>query len=298
MTTKRRHSVVYDLCAALYASEQVVGGFKPLKWLRERDPAPRWPSGIPELDERTGGGFYGMSYVVGYPKLGKSMVVERSTLEAAREGWRVFYFFGEGTDAIVQSRASGVLGPHFSKPEQHPDWLENWDAIHFDPGVDLGGIVQEVVKRAPDYTGRTLLVIDSVNRLAKAQAKGNAAGAYFKALERINRFAQLATERSNGHIGVLLVSEANRHGGGVGMDLEYSAACLLYLQRRANPSLVRLELHSRDTAGGMLGDFVRIPHECRLARASTDVEPHDRQWGDDSDRETDADQDTTDPIPF
>ena len=51
------------------------------------------------------------------------------------------------------------------------------------------------------------------------------------------------------------------------MDLEYCAAVLLYLHKKANPTQVRLELQSRDTAGGNLGSYVRAPTRCRLEPA-------------------------------
>ena len=69
------------------------GGGEPLPHvdIAEDRPLHAWPSGIEALDKLSGG-LYDLAVIAGGYKLGKSLAALLSALEAADQGWRVFYF--------------------------------------------------------------------------------------------------------------------------------------------------------------------------------------------------------------
>src|ERR1700740_3561327 len=77
----------------------------------ESHDAPRLPSGMPELDRVTGGGFVRGSVLLlgGDPGIGKSTLLTQATSLLARAGHRAVYISGEEAIAQVRLRA-GRLG--------------------------------------------------------------------------------------------------------------------------------------------------------------------------------------------
>ena len=74
--------------------------------------APRLPSGVPELDRVTGGGFVRGSVLLmaGDPGIGKSTLLIQAAAALARAGHRAVYISGEEAVAQVRLRAER-LGP-------------------------------------------------------------------------------------------------------------------------------------------------------------------------------------------
>src|SRR6201999_4082240 len=73
----------------------------------ETHDAPRLPSGVPELDRVTGGGFVRGSVLLmaGDPGIGKSTLLIQATAAMARAGHRAVYISGEEAVAQVRLRA-------------------------------------------------------------------------------------------------------------------------------------------------------------------------------------------------
>src|SRR5881394_4214844 len=73
----------------------------------ERYEAPRLPSGLPELDRVTGGGFVRGSVLLmaGDPGIGKSTLLIQAAAALARSGHRAVYISGEEAVAQVRLRA-------------------------------------------------------------------------------------------------------------------------------------------------------------------------------------------------
>ena len=80
-----------------------------------------WPSGIAKVDELAGG-FYALSAVAGYQKIGKSLEGMRSGLEAAKAGWRVFCFHGENDAQTIGERLVNYFGGPYNT---WPDWFRS-----------------------------------------------------------------------------------------------------------------------------------------------------------------------------
>src|SRR3954451_23896765 len=73
----------------------------------ETQAAPRLPSGLPELDRVTGGGFVRGSVLLmaGDPGIGKSTLLIQAAAALARSGHRTVYISGEEAVAQVRLRA-------------------------------------------------------------------------------------------------------------------------------------------------------------------------------------------------
>src|ERR1051326_4501648 len=73
----------------------------------ETHDAPRLPSGVPELDRVTGGGFVRGSVLLmaGDPGIGKSTLLIQAAAALARSGHRAVYISGEEAVAQVRLRA-------------------------------------------------------------------------------------------------------------------------------------------------------------------------------------------------
>src|SRR4051794_7416621 len=73
----------------------------------ETHDAPRLPSGVPELDRVTGGGFVRGSVLLmaGDPGIGKSTLLIQAAAALARSGHRTVYISGEEAVAQVRLRA-------------------------------------------------------------------------------------------------------------------------------------------------------------------------------------------------
>jgi hypothetical protein len=206
------------------------------------------------------GGFTGLTVVAGHKKLGKSVVALRSALLAAASGWRVFYLDGENKPFIFAQRVKNFFGG--ASHTSWPDWMaERFTAIRMRQSMTMRHAAELVATRIVELDERVLIVVDSLNRLAKRRARG---GSYFAQLQEIVDWSVTVTTESDGRCGVLLISELNRDGGAVGMDVEYASDVLLFLRDTNRPRSVSMELVSRAGPGGHLGDYVRNYAELRF----------------------------------
>lgn len=223
--------------------------------------SPRWPSRLPAVQGYSGG-FYGFSAIGGPKKAGKTTVAMGSALAAAEAGWSVFYFAGENTDQNLEELVHAYLGSF--RAFEHPDWLhERFVLKRFGRRATLEQLVASVADRIWADTERVLIVLDSLNTLARASATRSSP--YLDQLGDICAFARTATEESAGRIGVLAISEENQRGGFAGQSIEYAAACLLAVQpRKKDPEKLALQLTSRESPGGFCGIHMRDRDECRL----------------------------------
>jgi len=219
--------------------------------------SPRWPSGVRAWDDMSGGA-YGFTAISGKKKLGKSIIAVRSSIEAARHGWFTHYAYGENTPELIAGMAARVLGP--VPAGDPPDWfVERWRGMRFRHGHNIAAILQNVMAFTPRDADRVLIVVDSINRLARS-----AGGDYLRELSYICRIAQTICEESAGRIGVMVLSETNQRGGMIGLDVEHAAGCLMYLRRTRDPVKVKMTLESRESPGGELGELERDWAQCRF----------------------------------
>jgi hypothetical protein len=236
--------------------------------------SPRWPSGIYDVDKLTEGGFYGFTVVGGPKKLGKSMVTAYSTLMAAKAGWRVLMLRGEGTDDQLDLALEKVLFYERDADGVLPAWyFDRWDSERLNP--TSGFRVEDAFRAAFDYldgdTDRLLICIDSINRIARYDSGRDSGDGYLRAISRACQIAQSACESSGGDIGVMMLTETNQRGGFVGMDIEYSAGCLLRLRKSRHFDSAKLVLESRESPGGDLGLHTRNWNTGRFERGTTEV---------------------------
>lgn len=117
------------------------------------------PTGVQELDRVLGGGLVAGAVVLlaGEPGAGKSTLALEVAARAAQGGQRVLYITGEESAAQVRLRAgrTGAL--------ERSLWLA--------AETELGAVLTHVDTVAPD-----LLVVDSVQTIASAEAEGTAGG--------------------------------------------------------------------------------------------------------------------------
>jgi len=117
------------------------------------------PSGVPELDRVLGGGLVAGAVVLlaGEPGVGKSTLLLEVASQLARTGADVLYVTGEESTAQVRLRAERVdaVVPH----------------LYLAAETDLGAIIAHVEEVNP-----ALLIVDSVQTIATADADGSAGG--------------------------------------------------------------------------------------------------------------------------
>jgi DNA repair protein RadA/Sms len=117
------------------------------------------PTGVGELDRVLGGGLVPGAVVLlaGEPGAGKSTLSLEVAAQAARAGQRVLYVTGEESAAQVRLRAgrTGALEP----------------LLYLAAETDLGAVLTHV-----DAVGPDLLVVDSVQTVARADVEGTAGG--------------------------------------------------------------------------------------------------------------------------
>jgi hypothetical protein len=229
----------------------------------EGQDSPRFPSGILAV-QNLSGGFYAFTAISGKKKLGKTRIGVRCGLEAAQtEEWLVNYYYGENTGGALKGMVRGVLGEERSI--DLPEWMELWRASRFSPGASVETLVESTSRHIPPSQERLLIIVDSGNRLARYTGRSKTHRLdYFRALERICQVAQTSSEESGGAIGWLILSETNQRGGMVGLDIEHSAGCLLYLRATRDPDKVRMKLESRESPGGELGVLRRKWETCEF----------------------------------
>lgn len=179
--------------------------------LADHGNGPRWPSGINLLDCRAGG-MYGLTVVGGESGVGKSMLAIGASLAAAQRGWRVVYANAELKLPEIGRRIVAFLGVN-AEP------LRRWHCIDVFDGVSLQSFIHLACDRVLPMDEQVLIVIDSINSFTRKQgARGTN---IFDALNDITAFAETCVRKSNGNIGMLLVSELTRAGGVKGATAEY-----------------------------------------------------------------------------
>lgn len=227
----------------------------------EDEHSPRFESGILDI-QKMSGGFYSFTAVAGRKKLGKTIIAVRACIESAQPGpnggWSVHYYYGENTAKRVRGLIKKTLGT--LRSDEPPEWFfDKFRSCRFRAGASLEGLIHNCATMIPSDAEKVLIAIDSVNRLAR-YAKIE----YLRALGKICEIAQASSEESGGRIAWLVLSEMNHKGGMIGMDIEHSAACLLYLRKTKNPDRVKMALESRESQSGDLGSLYRNWAECRF----------------------------------
>jgi predicted ATP-dependent serine protease len=223
---------------------------------------PTWPSGIEDIETKAGG-FSGCTAIAGAPKLGKSMLALRSALLAAERGWTTFYFDGENAQQIIAQRVTNFFGRSYT---DWPDWVaEHFRFRWLEDQATIFKLADHVAEHITERNDRVLVVIDSINRLAKgmdAMSERPGLNTYFRHLNQITGWGSQVARHSRGEISVLLISELNRRGEATGQNIEYATDQILYLRKGDEPRRVKMELVSRATEGGDLGEYVRSYTRC------------------------------------
>ncbi len=227
-------------------------------------PMPRYNSGIWQMNRMLEGGWYGYTMVAAFQKTGKTILATRAAVESCRDGWKVFYCWGEGDDRMLMRRLNVCLDLPDDKDDANwPEFMHNFYAPRFDRGQTIEDIIRWIIQRIDIEEEKLLIFVDSINRLAKIGVRNG--GKFFDILSDINGVASFITSQSAGRIGFVSVSENNKRGGAVGADIEYAAEVLVQMKNRPSQGddhLVGFKVESRDTDAGDLGKFRRLPRQC------------------------------------
>ncbi len=162
------------------------------------DQAQTRPTGVSEFDRVLGGGFVpgGVVLLAGEPGVGKSTLLLDVAAKAARDGVRTLYLTGEESVAQVRLRADRIGAVNAQL------WLgaEN----------DLGSVLGQI-----DAVEPSLLILDSVQTIASAEAEG-AAGGVTQVREVAHAIIRVAKERG---IATVLVGHVTKDGSVAGPRL-------------------------------------------------------------------------------
>jgi DNA repair protein RadA/Sms len=176
--------------------------------------APRWPSGIAELDRVLGGGLMPGSLVLvgGDPGIGKSTLLLQLAMFAARgpgdRTRQVLYVSGEESEEQVRLRASRIGVP--------PDSL----LIFCD--TDLDAVLEAATSAAP-----AVVIVDSIQTMARADLEG---GPGTVSQVRECALALLHFAKGTG-AAVFLVGHVTKDGAVAGPRvLEHMVDAVLYLE--------------------------------------------------------------------
>lgn len=178
--------------------------------------SPRYPSGIEAIDEETDG-FYGCTLLGGESGVGKSLLGTGASLLAAMSGWRVCYGNCEMKTSEISRRVRAFVG------QGDRGFLSRWHCIDLFHGATLEKFVCEVEEKCHKEDEKILLVIDSLNSFVRKM--GQIENGYFRAIDDVCAFGETVVRKSNGRVGLLLVSELNKNGGIKGGSSEY-VCCL------------------------------------------------------------------------
>lgn len=223
---------------------------------------PRFASGLADVD-LVAGGFYGLAVVGGPPKSGKSLLALRSAIETAQAaGLLVVYVDFELDRFTYAKRMLGAVGVR--KLDELPTWAIEQLRVIDGGDCNVQEFADQVAMQIDEQAERVLVVIDSINRMAKNQQRHERGGNYFAHLGSIVSWARNAVTLTNGDISALLVSEVNRAGSITGQDPEYSADCYATLRRVESPAEVEIEFTSRSTAGFAPKVYLRDGHLARF----------------------------------
>ena len=214
----------------------------------------QWPTGLSRVDFLTGGG-YGLTVFGGSAKLGKSLAAMGAAISAAVAGWTVVYVNAELTRREVHDRfrryTSGRIDSTPSRVRS------NLAVLNARPGFSVDELFSETAHTINMDTGRLLIVLDSINRLARND--GSSERNYFERLRWWAEWPRVATYLSEGLISFLVVTELNRReqikGGD---DLEYGGNMVVRFTpiEKSNDIAIDVAL-SRETKAGECGTHRR-----------------------------------------
>jgi DNA repair protein RadA/Sms len=186
------------------------------------DSAPRWPSGIAELDRVLGGGLMPGSLVLvgGDPGIGKSTLMLQLAISAARapreSARQVLYVSGEESEEQVRLRASRIGVP--------PDSL----LIFCD--TDLDSVLEAAASAGGSSGGPAspaVMIVDSIQTMSRADLEG---GPGTVTQVRECALALLHFAKGTGAV-VFLVGHVTKDGAVAGPRvLEHMVDAVLYLE--------------------------------------------------------------------
>jgi len=214
----------------------------------------QWPTGIEELDAITGGG-YGLTVFAGSPKLGKSMAAMGAAIRAGCAGWSVMYVNAELTPREIRQRMMQYIA-HGTRPDPLLVRM-NVIPIHAHRGFQFADLLGRAEEAMHLETDRVLIVLDSINRLAKCDGTEGGDTHYYRRLDAWGEWARMLVRLGEGRISVLAVSELNRAMQIKGADLEYSANLVVrFTEGDALHRSVNIEAWlSRETRSGACGEY-------------------------------------------
>lgn len=156
------------------------------------------PTGVAELDRVLGGGLVAGAVVLlaGEPGVGKSTLLLEAAASCARAGQRALYVTGEESAAQVRLRAERVGAMA--------------DGLYLAAETELSAVLGHIEAMAPD-----VLVIDSVQTIATAEAEG-AAGGVTQVREVAAAITRVAKDRG---LATVLVGHVTKDGSIAGPRL-------------------------------------------------------------------------------
>lgn len=224
----------------------------------------RWPSNIEYIDYHCGGGFYGLTVILGGMKTGKTMMALGSCIEAAAtEEWQVVYLCAE----LDQHEMAIRINRYFNA---HPASISCEDFLHivFVGKGQTPEMIQFDIERVTNPAGPPVLIcMDSINTITEMSG-----GNYLQTLKDYALWAMLSRRMSNGAASFLIVSETNKIGEAKGGKLEFWADQVIKITAKSKAGMaaglvpVRLKLvASRRTGGeGEMGIYLRNQSTCRF----------------------------------
>jgi predicted ATP-dependent serine protease len=200
--------------------------------------SPRWQSGIDKLDDETDG-LYGLSVIGGDSGVGKSIFAINSSVYAAMQGWRVIYFNAELKKSELQRRLSGSMS------RLGKDCLKRWHFRDVFQGVTLDQMIESSLESILHKDDKILFVFDSINSIVRKMQNGSSDSGYFRNIDRICAFGESVVRKSDGHIGVMGISELSQGGYIKGATTEYvcdfSVRLNRYTEKQKGATLIRTE---------------------------------------------------------
>ena len=223
--------------------------------------------------------------IAGEPSAGKSYVAISTAIDAALDGWDVFYLSCEMHQDIIRDRAArAVASSGASEWEiRDPVWRreailrartvslpDQWHHLDVDAGVTIEMVVEML---ADNVTYRpTLVVLDSISSFVDAMedVTGGQDAFGMNNLKHVTKWTTGTRKLSHGHIAYILLSELNREGRAKGRALDHR--CDTALSMKSDPENKRVK--SIDVTknwwgeAGKWGDFVLDWEIGRLVRHS------------------------------
>jgi len=213
-------------------------------------PSPRFPSTLPKLDQRTEGGFYGLTAIGGNAGVGKSTLATSCACDFALAGGKVVCLNAEMTKKQVLSR---VWYASNGRSRQIVD--QALRLVQVNHTIGFKDIVEHCFSALDFEDDRMLIVIDSINTIAD-MASAQSGVPYFTILSDLVGWCATVRRRSEGKVAFVLVSELNARGEVKGLKLEYVADLVVRLTKAETPEFVEVEVSKgREGGRGALGTY-------------------------------------------